>query len=293
MTIKRKITAGLAAGLALSGAAHAQPIPPMVPIDDLPVSQRLSIPLSNVSAEGEQWEYMWAQVMVRNTVSPSLYPVRPRAGKSNGKAVIIVPGGGYRLVSIESEGFKVADKLAAAGYTAFVLKYRVTPTPRDKAAYWQDLMSVFAGLGDSPLPDYQPAEDDMAAAITYVRDNAAEYAIRPDAIGAIGFSAGARTAIRILETSPTGAHVSHVALIYPPMDKSVEDGPRPPLFMAIAVDDPLFKQGKFNMVNDWLAQSENVEFHLYAGGAHGFGMHVKGTTSDLWIDQYIAWLNWH
>jgi hypothetical protein len=61
-------------------------------------------------------------------------------------------------------------------------------------------------------------------------------------------------------------------------------------FMAIAVDDPLFKQGGLNMLDKWLKESSLTEFHLYSGGNHGFGMRPQGTTSDNWIEHYLSWL---
>ena len=288
------LLAVLAMGLLLLPATViAQGAPMHIKIDPLPASDRPSIALNSTSANDEQWEAMWNQVMVRNTVAPSLYPVRPRDGKGNGKAIIVVPGGGYRFVSIESEGFRVADRLAAQGYTAFVLKYRVVPTPRDTPSYVAELNAVFGSIGKDDLPDYDPAIDDLATAIAYVHTNAADYGIDPNAIGAIGFSAGARSVIRILEDKDEAKLLDHVALIYPPMTKVVQGGPRPPMFMAIAVDDPLFKQGGLSMVNAWLAESDRLEFHLYSGGDHGFGSHIKGTTSDDWINQYILWLDRH
>ena len=270
--------------------AHADGPPPQMRVDALPSADRESIALSDASPANEQWEGMWGQVMVRNTVAPALYPVRPRAGKGNGQAVLIVPGGGYQFVSIDSEGFRVADRLAAEGYTAFVLKYRVMPTPVAVPEYIAAMSKLFGSLGKRTLPDHQPAIDDMAAAIAYIHANAAAFGIDPAQIGAIGFSAGSRTAIRVLETKAEGKLLANVALIYPPMDFVVKPGPRPPLFLAIAADDPLFKQGGLALPQAWLAESENMEFHLYANGNHGFGMRPMGTTSDDWFGQYVGWL---
>ena len=289
----RNLALAVLGALALPASGIAQGPPMQIKVAPLPVADRPSIALSTADAASEQWEGMWGQIMVRNTVAPSLYPVRPRAGHGNGKAVIVVPGGGYRFVSIDSEGFRVADQLAAQGYTAFVLKYRTVPTPRDIPAYMADLASVFGNIGKDDLPDYQPAIDDLAAAIAYVHANAETLGIDPKEIGAIGFSAGARSVIRIVESKDEAKLLAHAALIYPPMLKSVQGGPRPPMFMAIAVDDPLFVQGGLGMVNAWLADSQKLEFHLYSGGNHGFGMRPMGTTSDDWFNQYVLWLNRH
>jgi hypothetical protein len=52
-------------------------------------------------------------------------------------------------------------------------------------------------------------------------------------------------------------------------------------------------QGGLALPDAWIKESPKVEFHLYSGGSHGFGMRPQGTTSDLWISQYKAWLIRH
>ena len=239
----------------------------------------------------EQWLRAFGQTWVRNITHPTLYPYAPPAGRANGKAVIIVPGGGYSFVSIESEGFRLAERLSAEGYMAFVLKYRPQQTPSDIDEFKRVLSANFRKLGREPLSDHPPAVDDLAAAIGLVHADAQKWGFEPDALGVIGFSAGARTAIRLLENHHEPAtSLDHVALIYPPTETAVQEGPRPDLFLAISVDDPLFRKGKLALVSAWLEESEAVEAHLYSGGSHGFGMFPRGTTSDLWASQYLAWL---
>lgn len=280
------ILAGTAA-LAASGPPDPSQLKPIrVAAPDAP-----SVPLLDADGRAEQWEHMLDQTMVRNVAQPTLYPVLPDAAKANGKAVIVVPGGGYAFVSMDSEGFRVAQRLAARGYAAFVLKYRVRPTPRDAEEYVAETMKAFGTLGKGELPDHKPAVDDLAAALRLVQRDAAKWRVDPAKIGVIGFSAGSRTLIRLLEKYPEAALVHHAGLLYPPMTQTVTGGPRPPLFLAIAVDDPLFKQGGLNLLDRWLAESDKVEFHLYSGGSHGFGMRPMGTTSDHWIDEYLGWLD--
>ncbi len=271
-------------------SAVAQMPPPPESVGPI---QRPSTPLSAGCAGAEQWERMSEQVNVRNVTCPAVYPVLPKPGKANGRAVVIAPGGGYQFVSIEQEGFRVADALAARGYTAFVVKYRTEVTPRETGPYMAKMAQLFGNLGKAELPDNPAAVDDLAAALRLVRDEAVKRGQDPGKIGVIGFSAGARTAIRLIEQKDEAKLAENVALIYPPMTQGVKAGPRPPLFLAIAGDDPLFLQGGLGLVSRWLAESPKVEFHLYSGGSHGFGMGIKGTTSDLWIDQYIAWLDRH
>lgn len=273
-----------------SGPALAADAPPAFRIEATTASLRSSIELGSGPGK-EQWEAFSDQVSVRNVTGAALYPFYPRTGHGNGKAVIVVPGGGYRFVSIESEGFRVAEALAAQGFTAFVLKYRTITTARDLPTYMADTAKLFGNLGKAKLDDNPPAVDDLATAVQYVRTNAEKWQIDPTKVDVIGFSAGSRTAIRFLENKREASMISGVGLIYPPMTETVQAGPRPPLFLAIAGDDPLFKQGGLGLVQNWLTESPKVEFHLYAGGSHGFGMRVNGNTSDLWTSQYVAWLN--
>ncbi|WP_219892993.1 alpha/beta hydrolase [Aquisediminimonas profunda] len=282
----------------LALAALGTPLPASAQIPPPPESVkpvlRHSMPLRGVTCQdSEQWDRMFEQTNVRNVTCPQLYPVLPKAGKANGKAVIVVPGGGYQFVSIEQEGFRVADALAARGYSAFVLKYRTLPTPRENGAFMAEMAKLFGNLGKGELKDDPPAVDDLAAALTMVHDGAAARGIDPGTIGVVGFSAGSRTAIRLLERKAEAKLAENVALVYPPMTQAVKGGPRPPMFLAIAVDDPLFVQGGLGLLQSWMSESPKIEAHLYSAGSHGFGMAAKGTTSDLWIDQYIAWLDRH
>lgn len=285
----------LALGCTLIAApALAQPtgMPTAADIRTAPASLRPAIQLGS-GPDAELWEDFLDQTSVRNVTGAALYPVRPAPGRANGRAVIVVPGGGYRFVSIESEGFRVADALAAEGYTAFVLKYRTITTPVDRADYLRETAALFANLGRGDLADNPPAVDDLAAAIRHVRDHASEWNLDPAHIGVVGFSAGSRTAIRLVEQKPEAALLENIALIYPPMVQTVRPGPRPPMFLAIAADDPLFRQGGLSLMQSWLNESPRVEFHLYSAGSHGFGMNPHGTTSDLWFSQYAAWLDRH
>jgi acetyl esterase/lipase len=277
--------------LTVTTPASAQPVLEMMKAVPVAAPKQASIPLLANQPDSEQWERYFGQTMVRNVTRPAIYPVRPKAKVANGKAVIVVPGGGYQFVSMDSEGFRVADRLAAAGYTAFILKYRPMATDRDPVVYMTNMAKLFDSMGKGDeLPDHSPAVDDLASALRLVSADATKWKIDPAQIGVIGFSAGSRTAIRLIEGRPEAKLARHISLIYPPMTQTVTGGPRPPLFMAIAVDDPLFKQGGLNMLDKWLKESDRTEFHLYSGGNHGFGMRPQGTTSDNWIDHYLSWL---
>ena len=82
----------------------------------------------------EQWMTQNGVIGVRNVSKPTLVPVLP-AGPSTGAAVIVAPGGAFLGLAIDHEGWQVARWLANHGIAAFVLKYRLLPTPRDNAQF--------------------------------------------------------------------------------------------------------------------------------------------------------------
>ena len=49
--------------------------------------------------------------------------------------MIVVPGGGWTINAWTHEGLDAARWLAGAGYTAFLLKYRVQASDPDQAAF--------------------------------------------------------------------------------------------------------------------------------------------------------------
>src|SRR5687767_9517912 len=77
----------------------------------------------------ESWFRQWGDPMARNITAATLTPFLPKPGTANGAAVIVAPGGGFRWLSMGNEGWEVAQALADKGIAAFVLKYRLHPTP--------------------------------------------------------------------------------------------------------------------------------------------------------------------
>ena len=282
---------------AVSPIAVADPeveAPPFAVEPPVPAKRpdRTEIPLTPPNGESaEQWEQFLNQRIIRNVNHPALFPVLPDASVANGRAVIVVPGGGYNFIAIENEGIPVARQLADAGYSAYVLKYRTRSTPAEPAAFLEETSKVFRTLGKTRLHDHPPAVADLADAITAVQQLCSEHNCDPARIGAIGFSAGARSIIRLLEHEAAAANLSHVALIYPPtIDAIVAPDYSAPLFVAIAADDPLFVQGGLHLPEAWLAANGSLELHLYAEGSHGFGSLKKGLTASHWSEQYLIWL---
>ena len=102
---------------------------------------------------------------------------------------------------MENEGWNVARALASHGVAAFVLKYRLNPTPRRMAHSQSSMAAMFSARwtpgrrrlrpARRPWPRIAPQIADARAAFALVRRRAAEWHVDPDRIGMVGFSAGA------------------------------------------------------------------------------------------------------
>ncbi len=248
----------------------------------------------------ESWHSQYGSRFVRNVTVATLTPVLPAPGKASGAAVIVAPGGGFRTLSMDNEGWDVANALAKQGITAFVLKYRLNQTPADMAGFQQAMHEMFSGTARRPpRPDpatmatqLAPQLEDSRAAFALVRSRAGEWQIDPDRIGMIGFSAGA---MLTMATTLVGkdAKPAFIANIYGPLDAVAVPADAPPLFVALAADDPFFANGKFGLIESWHQAKKPVEFHFYEQGGHGFGMYPKTTTSTGWFPAFTNWLTMH
>lgn len=289
-------------GISLLSAqpAVAQPGPPpqieLVP----PAPEPNAIPLYGDASPGvastETWmNYVGHGYVVRNVTRPTLTPFLPDPAKATGAAVIVAPGGAFMLLALEPEGWKVARALADRGIAAFVLKYRVMPTPVDIAEA-NALMDkrVREGLPDprkQPKLQYPPSTDDALAALAMVRAGAKQWGIDPKRVGMIGFSAGAMTSLNTVMAAKPGTGPDFFGYIYGPQADVTVPADAPPMFAAIALDDPLFPSMGFPIVEAWHKAKRPVELHAYGKGGHGFGLGIPGTTTPGMLDQYVVWLN--
>ena len=256
-------------------------------------------PLPQAKAQ-ESWHSQYGSRFARNVTVATLTPFLPDAKNASGAAVIVAPGGGFRTLSMDNEGWDVAKALASQGIAAFVLKYRLNQTPADMAAFEQEMAQMFSGTARRP-PRPEPAEmvkrlapqlEDSSAAFALIRKRATEWKIDPDRIGMIGFSAGAMltmaTTLVGKDTKP-----AFIANIYGPLAEVAVPADAPPLFVALAADDPFFANGDFGLIKSWHLVKKPVEFHFYEQGGHGFGMYPKDTTSTGWFNAFSSWLKMH
>ena len=225
---------------------------------------------------------------VVNVHNPSITPFVPAADKSTGTAVIICPGGGHSKLCLGHEGYALAEWFRDHGIAAFVLKYRLA---REKGSSYT-------------IQDHAMA--DARRAVRLIRSRAAEWHIRPDRIGILGFSAGGELAAFAAMKSDPGQKDAHdpieqqssrpdfQALIYPGTSGlfNAEKG-MPPLFIAAGYSDrPDIAEGMATLYLKYKAAGVKAELHIYANAGHGFGYRpdAKPSAAAKWPERFTEWL---
>jgi acetyl esterase/lipase len=211
-------------------------------------------------------------------------------------AIIICPGGGYRQLAIEKEGYKIARWLNKNNISAFVLKYRLNPSE---------------------------ALQDIQRAVSLLRSRAEEFNIEEKKIGIIGFSAGAHLAGNLITHSQkseiqdkidsTSARPDFWIGVYGSYeprktDRSdlyfqsftpfyqLVDQNTPPAFLVHAGNDS--KVPAEQSIRLYMALRKNdvaAELHIYQQGEHGFALEKNRgaavtSTVNSWSELCIGWL---
>jgi acetyl esterase/lipase len=282
------------AAILLSGAvpALAQLAPPAEMRDAIRLGTG-TVPNANGP---EIWFGKTGEMSVRDTTEASLLPVLPDAAKATGTAMVVAPGGAFMTLSWDMEGMQVARMLADHGIAAFVLKYRLDPTPRDWPGFAKMMRERMTGWIGKPgerlrivTPPYAVA--DGIAALKLVRSRASEWHVDPSKVGMIGFSAGARATLRVTIDAAPADRPAFAAMLYPPMETVSVPADAPPAFVAMATDDPLSGRAGYGLIESWIAARRPVEFHAYQQGGHGFGLGRQGTTTPGWTEAFLRWLD--
>lgn len=244
-----------------------------------------------------------------NTERPTLTIYTPKKVAAKGAAVIVCSGGAYGGRANEVEGIPAAQKLVAAGITAFLLDYRV---PNAERMDHKELV---------PLTDAQRA-------IQYVREHAKQYKLDIHKIGIMGFSAGGHL------VSTVGTHFSKtvlensknmslrpdfLVLIYPVIsfadslthlrsrknligpdytaeqireysnELQVTDS-TPPTYITHGIDDDVVKvENSLYFEAALLQHHVPVQLFLYEKGQHGYGAN-NPQAQVQWIDDCINWI---
>jgi len=237
----------------------------------------------------------------------------PAPARNNcGGGVLICPGGAYRCLARDKEGYDVARYLNSIGFNAFVLSYRLPCAEDGKDRAW------------GPLRDAQRA-------LRVIRKRAKEFGLKPKLLGIMGFSAGAHLAAtastlyeysdeKVAALAKISCKPAFTVLIYPvlPMVECPEFhvgcrdnlmGPKPslkmqrlfspnlqvnaqtpPAFLAQCNDDPVHVENSLLYYHALRKAGVPVEMHLYAEGSHGQGMRQTGIPYDFWPETLRNWL---
>ena len=239
---------------------------------------------------------------VRNVVSPTLtvFPVDPAL--STGLSVVVAPGGGFFMLSWDSEGTAVAEYLAARGITAFVLKYRLNDTGPTIDDFRRISMEVTRSVLMRPDGSIRQIEDprqmgevvplavaDGEQAVRLVKSRAAEWSIDPSRVGLLGFSAGAFVTAEVAVSPDPSARPAFVAPIYGGTAPDTVPDDAPPMFTMVAADDPICLDTNLRLAEAWRRGGRPVDLHVYSKGGHGFGANKLGLPVDGWLDLFLEW----
>lgn len=305
-----------ALGTAGSGAA-LQAVPDFGPVHKVPLWPGTppggpvpNLPLRVVERSPDPAKF---HLRALSGVTRPLFAVA-RPPSPNGAALLIIPGGGYRELTIDV-AFAAARRFAQGGVTAFVLFYRL---PHEG---WRGGPNV-------------PLEDAMRA-VRLLRADAAQYGIDPARIGVLGFSAGGHLAatlslrsdaqvyVPVDATDRESARPLFAALLYPVItmlppfaheasrEMLLGDSPTtaeraayscermvtrgaPPTFLAAAADDPdVPVENTLAMFAALRRAQVSAEMHIFERGGHGFGLGNPDQPLSAWPALLLAWLRLH
>jgi acetyl esterase/lipase len=236
---------------------------------------------------------------------PTLTVYLPPPDKATGGAVVVCPGGGYRVLA-PHEGQPVAEWLNTLGVRAFVLKYRLAPRYHHPA----------------PLQD-------AARAVRLVRARAGDWNIDPHRVGILGFSAGGHLGATLgthFDESDAGARdpverassrPDLMVLIYPAISFTADfvpkgigkmllgDDPKPELLDELSAEKHVTAQTppaflvhtsedscEHSLVFALALRKAKVpvELHLYEKGKHGYGLAAKEPILSTWTAHCADWL---
>ena len=232
-------------------------------------------------------------VRLGNVSRPTITLYSPKDNNA-GAAVVVFPGGAYRILAMDLEGTEVCEWLNTIGVACVLLKYRVPDS--------------------GPLPKSQAALQDAQRALGVVRAHAAEWKIDPNRIGVLGFSAGAHLAAalsthfeqRLYEPIDAADRLScrpdFAVIVYPGYLAIAEQNfaasaeikvteKTPPSFIVQAEDDPVHVEN----ATVYFLQLKNAhvptELHIYSEGGHGYGLRKTEQPVTRWPKLVETWLH--
>lgn len=277
-----------------SGAASAQQHTLSLYEGPAPGSQDWSEPLVVHHTNGGEDRY--------NTTQPRLQVFLPEPEEADGAAIVMLPGGGLRVLGMGSDMHDTIALLNEHGVAVIVLEYRTlqrTPeqiaratAPRPPASGPIEFPAMeIRNANANPSPDdpalgevLRLATADGQAALRLVRSRASEWGIDPDRVGMFGTSAGGGVAFGTMMAGEAGATPDFIISNFGPalQDISVPEE-APPLFLITESWHGPVTEGLVALFQMWIAERENAELHVY--DVPNFTM-----TPDLWGDRMLEWM---
>jgi endo-1,4-beta-xylanase len=227
------------------------------------------------------------ELSVSGIHNPSITPYLPAKDKATGLAILVIPGGGHRVLAITHEGYNVAEWLRDHAIAAFVLKHRLA---REANSTYKIEVESLA---------------DTARAMRLIRSRAAEWGIDPARVGAIGFSAGGELVWMVSARGDAGdaaatdpvdrqsSKPNFQALIYPGQSGAIQPTKdSPPAFLAAAYNDRQdISEGLPEAFLRFKRAGVPAELHMYSTGGHGFGMRSTNKRPvGQWMARFEEWL---
>ena len=231
-------------------------------------------------------------IRLGNVSTPTLTLYTPQ-GKNTGAAVVVFPGGGYRILAIDLEGTEVCAWLSSKGITCVLVKYRVPDS--------------------GPYPKSAAALQDAQRALGIVRTHAADWHIDAQRIGVLGFSAGAHLSAalsthfdkRLYDPIDAADQLScrpdFAVIVYPgylalseqnfaPNSEIHVTAQTPPSFIVQAEDDPVHVENSTVYFLALKNAKVPAELHIYAEGGHGYGLRRNGLPVIDWPRLVETWM---
>lgn len=231
--------------------------------------------------------------LITDVSHPTLTVFRPAPEKDVGAAVVICPGGAYRVLAWDLEGTEVAQWLNSLGVTAAVLKYRVPKRARSAR--------------------HEPPLQDAQRAVSLIRSKAKEWHLDPHRIGILGFSAGGHLAAttstnfdrrsypKIDAVDEVSSRPDFAVLVYPAYlqaqagkDALVPEvrasKQSPPMFFAHAADDGVSAENSVALFLALRRAGVAAELHVYGAGGHGFGLRPSARAASTWPQRCAEWM---
>lgn len=250
-------------------------------------------PEVNENANGSKTMAGRPYVRLGNVSTPTITVFKPKV-RNTGAGVVVFPGGGYQILSVDLEGTEVCNWLNQIGVTCVLLKYRVPDS--------------------GPYPKSAAALQDAQRAMGLVRMHATEWGIDPHRVGVLGFSTGGHLSAAISthddrrlydpldDADKLSCRPDFAVVLYPADLANSEQGfapntdihptaGTPPTFILQAEDDPVHVE---NAVVYFLALKNArvpVELHVYAQGGHGYGLRPRDLPIMGWPKLVETWMH--